>query len=101
MLKTEKRKYAQALRRLELGVWGYPLSLFRVVTLTTREGGVYNLLIRVGTSQDFDLVRSGHGSSGCGRIRKMEHKGGNGRCIEQYLVLIRLRSLVRAQNGPP
>ena len=39
MLKVGKRKYAQALRRLELGIWGYPLSLFRVVTLTTREGG--------------------------------------------------------------
>ena len=36
--KKESRVYARAMKRLEYGYWGYPLSLFREVTLTTREG---------------------------------------------------------------
>jgi len=55
---------------------------------------------RVGTSQDFDLVRSGHGSRGCGKIRKTELKGGFERCIEQYSVLIRLRWLFFRKSFP-
>ena len=35
---SERRRYALALRRVDYGVWGYPISLFRVITLTTREG---------------------------------------------------------------
>ncbi len=35
---AEKRKYALALRRVDYGIWGYARSVFRVVTLTTREG---------------------------------------------------------------
>jgi hypothetical protein len=34
----DRRVYARAMKRLEYGYWGYPLSLFRKVTLTTREG---------------------------------------------------------------
>ncbi len=29
--KNEARRYAQAHRRIELGVWGYPHSLFRAI----------------------------------------------------------------------
>lgn len=36
--KDEKRKYALAMRRVDYGCWGYPVSLFRSLTLTTREG---------------------------------------------------------------
>ena len=36
--KREKRVYARAMRRLEYGYLGYAVSLFRKVTLTTREG---------------------------------------------------------------
>lgn len=36
--KREKRVYARAMRRLEYGYLGYAPSLFRKVTLTTREG---------------------------------------------------------------
>lgn len=35
---TEKRKYAIAMRRLNLGYWGYPVSTLRAVHLTTRRG---------------------------------------------------------------
>lgn len=35
---TEKMKYAIAMRRLNLGYWGYPVSSLRAVHLTTREG---------------------------------------------------------------
>lgn len=35
---TEKMKYAMAMRRLNLGYWGYPLSTLRAIHLTTREG---------------------------------------------------------------
>ena len=35
---SEKMKYAQAMRRLNLGIWGYPLSTLRAIHLTTREG---------------------------------------------------------------
>lgn len=38
MEQAEKRKYAQAMRRIEVGVWGYRKSLFRAIHLTTREG---------------------------------------------------------------
>jgi len=34
----EKVKYATAMRRLNLGFWGYPLSTLRAIHLTTREG---------------------------------------------------------------
>lgn len=34
----QRRKYAQGMRRIELGIWGYPKSLFRAIHLTTREG---------------------------------------------------------------
>jgi hypothetical protein len=34
---AEKRKYALALRRVDYGVWGFPVSLFKVITLTTRQ----------------------------------------------------------------
>ena len=34
----EKAKYAIAMRRLNLGWWGYPVSTLRAVHLTTREG---------------------------------------------------------------
>jgi len=34
----EKMKYAMAMRRLNLGVWGYPVSTLRAIHLTTREG---------------------------------------------------------------
>lgn len=36
--KREKRVYSRAMRRLEYGYLGYAVSLFRKVTLTTREG---------------------------------------------------------------
>ena len=35
---AEKRKYAMAMRRLNLGIWGYPVSTLRAVHLTTKEG---------------------------------------------------------------
>lgn len=35
---NEKRKYAMAMRRLNLGIWGYPVSTLRAVHLTTKEG---------------------------------------------------------------
>lgn len=35
---AERRKYAIAMRRLNLGVWGYPLSTLRAVHLTTKGG---------------------------------------------------------------
>jgi hypothetical protein len=35
---NEKVKYAMAMRRFNLGIWGYPTSVFRKVVLTTREG---------------------------------------------------------------
>lgn len=35
---TEKMKYAMAVRRLNLGYWGYPVSTLRAIHLTTREG---------------------------------------------------------------
>ena len=35
---AEKRKYAMAMRRLNLGIWGYAVSTLRAVHLTTREG---------------------------------------------------------------
>jgi len=35
---NEKRKYAMAMRRLNLGIWGYPMSTLRAVHLTTKEG---------------------------------------------------------------
>jgi hypothetical protein len=35
---NEKAKYAVAMRRLNLGYWGYALSTLRAVHLTTREG---------------------------------------------------------------
>lgn len=35
---TEKMKYAQGMRRLNLGYWGYPVSTLRAIHLTTREG---------------------------------------------------------------
>lgn len=35
---SEKMKYAQAMRRLNLGLWGYPLSTLWQIHLTTREG---------------------------------------------------------------
>ena len=35
---ADKTKYAQGMRRLNLGIWGYPLSTFRAIHLTTREG---------------------------------------------------------------
>jgi hypothetical protein len=34
----EKVKYAMAMRRLNLGFWGYPLSVLRAIHLTTKEG---------------------------------------------------------------
>ena len=34
---SEKMKYAQAMRRLNLGIWGYPLSTLRAIHLTTRD----------------------------------------------------------------
>ena len=36
--KKEARRYAQAHRRIELGVWGHKKSLFFAIHLTTREG---------------------------------------------------------------
>lgn len=38
LTRYEKRKYALALRRIDYGIWGHPISLFYVITLTTREG---------------------------------------------------------------
>jgi len=35
---AERRKYAVAYRRLNLGIWGYPVSTLRAVHLTTRAG---------------------------------------------------------------
>lgn len=35
---SERMRYAQAMRRLNLGIWGYPLSTLRAIHLTTREG---------------------------------------------------------------
>jgi len=35
---AEKRKYAMAMRRLNLGIWGYQVSTLRAVHLTTKEG---------------------------------------------------------------
>ena len=35
---TEKMKYAMAMRRLNLGYWGYPVSALKSIHLTTREG---------------------------------------------------------------
>ena len=35
---AEKRKYAMAMRRLNLGIWGHPVSTLRAVHLTTKEG---------------------------------------------------------------
>lgn len=35
---AERRKYAMAMRRLNLGIWGYPVSTLRAVHLTTKEG---------------------------------------------------------------
>ncbi len=34
----ERSKYAQAMRRFNLGIWGWPVSVFRKIVLTTREG---------------------------------------------------------------
>ena len=34
----EKMKYAMAMRRLNLGFWGYPISTLKAIHLTTREG---------------------------------------------------------------
>jgi hypothetical protein len=34
----ERAKYATAMRRLNLGYWGYPVSTLRAIHLTTREG---------------------------------------------------------------
>ena len=36
--KYDKRKYAQAMRRIEIGIWGHKKSLFRTINLTTRAG---------------------------------------------------------------
>lgn len=36
--KYERQKYAKAMRRVEFGIWGYKLSLFKSVTLTTVQG---------------------------------------------------------------
>ena len=38
LTRAEKRKYAVAMRRLNLGIWGYALSTLRAVHLTTKEG---------------------------------------------------------------
>lgn len=35
---NERTKYAQAMRRINLGTWGYPVSTLRQIHLTTREG---------------------------------------------------------------
>ena len=35
---AEKRKYAMAMRRLNLGIWGYSVSSLRALHLTTKEG---------------------------------------------------------------
>ena len=35
---SERSKYAQAMRRFNLGIWGWPVSVFRKIVLTTREG---------------------------------------------------------------
>jgi hypothetical protein len=35
---SDKMKYAQGMRRLNLGYWGYPVSILRAFHLTTREG---------------------------------------------------------------
>lgn len=35
---AEKRKYALAMRRIDYGIWGFKVSSFWVLTLTTREG---------------------------------------------------------------
>jgi hypothetical protein len=35
---SEKMKYAMAMRRLNLGYWGYPVSTLKAIHLTTREG---------------------------------------------------------------
>jgi hypothetical protein len=35
---SDKMKYAQGMRRLNLGFWGYPASTLRAAHLTTREG---------------------------------------------------------------
>ena len=34
----EKRKYAMAMRRLNLGIWGHAISTLRAVHLTTKKG---------------------------------------------------------------
>lgn len=38
LTQAEKIKYAMAMRRLNLGTWGYPVSVLRAIHLTTREG---------------------------------------------------------------
>jgi len=38
LTKAEKIKYAVGMRRLNLGIWGYPVSTLRAIHLTTREG---------------------------------------------------------------
>ena len=35
---SEKMKFAQGMRRLNLGYWGYQVSTLRAIHLTTREG---------------------------------------------------------------
>jgi len=35
---SDKKKYAQGMRRLNLGYWGYPVSILRAIHLTTKEG---------------------------------------------------------------
>jgi len=65
---AEKRKYAVAMRRLNLGIWGYALSTLRAVHLTTKEGndntpGVFARDLRklVGSFRDdgYDLQYNG------------------------------------------
>ena len=38
LTRAEKRKYAMAMRRLNLGIWGYQVSTLRAVHLTTKKG---------------------------------------------------------------
>jgi hypothetical protein len=67
---NEKAKYAVAVRRLNLGYWGYALSTLRAVHLTTREGddntsGVFARDLR----KTVGMYRSeGYGLEYCGAL---------------------------------
>ena len=87
---SDKMKYMQGMRRLNLGFWGYPASTLRAVHLTTREGddntqGVFSKhlrkLISFWRSQGYEIEY-------CGAL---EHSPGKG--------LLHWHGLVRIKGG--